>query len=756
MLEKDERLAARIAVQDIRKARVISDLMRRDQNGDGKISESEMSSGRRRRGPSFSSLDANGDGWLTVGEIEESVYRGRFRPEDSVEVGQAERLQPGGDLEHGASLYDEGVLRTFYLQFEGDQWLDEMHDFYRTDVCVPADLIVGGQVYESVGVRYRGNSSFGSVPPHLKRSLDIQIDHGRRKQRLLGYKTINLLNAHDDPTFMREVLYSRICRDYMPAFKANFVRLAINGESWGIYPNVQQYNKDFLEEWFGSRAGVRWKGRGSLTYEGPEVDRYVGRYIVKTDEVPKEAWSGLIELCRVLQEVPDESLEQVLSPLLDIDGALWSLALENVFVDEGYLIRGSDYNLFRDDNGRFHLLQHDGNEVLNRPGGSGIPRGMDATRMPLYHEADNEGRPLAHRLLSHPEFRARYTAHVRTIIDEWLSWGRIGPVVAGYRALIEDAVRKDIRKESGYEDFARGDVETVKGGRVLGVKQFVERRREFFLSQAELQVEPPEIESVVLGAEGGMPVAGRPVSLRVSMRGNRAEESVNVYWALDPHHSFQRVRLLDDGHHHDGGAGDGLFGGELPAQPVRSQVYYYVEARSGGRELTVTYAPSKAESAPFTYHVRAATEVASPLVISEVLAENKRTVTDPQGDHDDYIEIHNAGDDAINLAGMYLTDSVIDPRKFRFPAGTWIAPRGFLLVWADEDGKAAPGIHANFKIHAQGEVIQLIDRDDRGNGLVSSVSVVETGPDQSYARVVVDGDSFRPARPTPGRPNVIE
>ncbi len=50
------------------------------------------------------------------------------------------------------------------------------------------------------------------------------------KQRLYGYKTVNLLNAHDDPTFLHTVLYSHIARKHIPAPKANFVKLAVNGE----------------------------------------------------------------------------------------------------------------------------------------------------------------------------------------------------------------------------------------------------------------------------------------------------------------------------------------------------------------------------------------------------------------------------------------------------------------------------------------------------------------------------------------------
>ena len=44
-----------------------------------------------------------------------------------------------------------------------------------------------------------------------------------------------------------------------PAPKANFVKLVINGENWGIYANVQQLNSDFIKEWFDDDEGARWK-----------------------------------------------------------------------------------------------------------------------------------------------------------------------------------------------------------------------------------------------------------------------------------------------------------------------------------------------------------------------------------------------------------------------------------------------------------------------------------------------------------------
>ena len=40
-------------------------------------------------------------------------------------------------------------------------------------------------------------------------------------------------------------------------------KVVINGESWGIYVNAQQFNKDFTEDQFGSSKGDRWKTPGS-------------------------------------------------------------------------------------------------------------------------------------------------------------------------------------------------------------------------------------------------------------------------------------------------------------------------------------------------------------------------------------------------------------------------------------------------------------------------------------------------------------
>ena len=277
-----------------------------------------------------------------------------------------------------ASLYEPSVLRTLFLEFEDADWEAELADFNNTDVEVPCTVIVDGVKYPNVGVHFRGMSSFMGVQAGSKRSMNLSFDFVDSKQRLYDYKTLNLLNSHEDPTFMHSVLYSHIARKYIPAPKVNFVKVAINGESWGVYANAQQFNKDFLAENYPSSKGARWKtngspmGRGGLEYIGDNFEDYKRIFTLKTNDSEKD-WKALVKLCKTLNETPLDQLDEALAPMLDIDGALWFLALDNALINcDGYWIRASDYAIFRDDKGVFHIVPHDMNEAFQPPMGPGM------------------------------------------------------------------------------------------------------------------------------------------------------------------------------------------------------------------------------------------------------------------------------------------------------------------------------------------------------------------------------------------------
>lgn len=396
------------------------------------------------------------------------------------------------------SLYDPRTLRGFALQFEHDDWEAELDAFYNTDVEVPATLIVDGRTYREVGVHFRGASSFFTVGAGYKRSLNLSLDFVHKEQRLYGYKTLNLLNGHEDDSLIRAVLYLNLARKQIPSPKANFVTLAINGENWGVYTNVQQFDKQFLKENYPSSKGVRWKtpgspqGRAGLQYLGDNLDAYKRSYEMKTDD-REQAWKDLARLCQTLSETPLDQLEARLEPLLDLEGALWFLALENVFINgDGYWVRASDYSLFRDEKGKFHILPHDANETFRPPhgppGGMGGPlaalggmfgfgppgRGPPGEQPPRDRPQpppgaggagagikldplvglDDADKPLRSRLLKAPALRKRYLEKVKELAEE-LDWERLGPQVDAYRQLIEKEALADTRKLSSNEAFSR-------------------------------------------------------------------------------------------------------------------------------------------------------------------------------------------------------------------------------------------------------------------------------------------------------------
>jgi hypothetical protein len=423
-------------------------------------------------------------------------------------------------------LYDPTVVRTLFLDFENADWEKELADFNNTDVEVPATLTVDGKVYKEVGVHFRGASSFFTVGEGRKRSLNVSLDFANKKQVIGGYRTLNLLNAHVDPSFLRTVLYYQIAREYIPTPKANFVRVVINGEDWGVYVNAQQFNKDLIQDTFKTTKGARWKvpgsprGQGSLAYLGDDPEKYKRIYQIKSKDEPK-SWEALIQLCKVLNETPSNKLEAALAPLLDVDGTLKFLALENALSNnDGYWVRTSDYNLYRDEQGRFHLIPSDANETFSRAGGPGFGRrggfgrgpDVDGTNRPAsvppadaspasgakldpLIAANDAAKPLISKLLAVPSLRQRYLGYVREIADKWLDWKTLGPIAEKHHALIAADVKRDTRKLSSYEAFEQsltGSAPTEQGpgergpGRApLSLKAFADERRAFLLEKTK-------------------------------------------------------------------------------------------------------------------------------------------------------------------------------------------------------------------------------------------------------------------------------
>ena len=687
-----------------------------------------------------------------------------------------------------SGFYDETLLRTIALSFSQADYWQQMVNNYTAEVNIPADLAMDGKLYPSVGVRFKGMTSYNATGNSLKKSFNIETDYADSTQKLMGYKTLNLNNCYSDASFLREVLYFNTCRKYIPCPKANFVKLMINGENRGIYANVQQINADFIKEWFFSKNGDRWKapmemgngngvpkiaepipggqqpggqpggqtpggqnpggqqggimifngGDRALTWLGSAVSLYQTKYELKSSGT-SDPWGKLVTTCNVLNNTPLAQLADSLDAMLDIDRCLWFLAVENIFTDEdGYLTKGADYQFYTEaETGRINPIEYDGNESM---------KPNDVSLSPVYGETLTT-RPLISRLLAVPELRQRYLAHVRTIIAESLDWNVLQPRVEAYRALIGEEVKADTLKLSTTAGYDSSLVE---------LKKFVDSRRSYLLAFTEINRTSPEISSVsrkAMDGGDGSSLSGTAIRVTANVGGATAIGSVILHYGDGLAGAFADTLMYDDGLHGDGGAGDGVYGGIIPPRPV-GMVRYYIEARASDAYNTASFSPAGAEHDVYVYKITAPVSDTTAIVINEVMAVNKTTIMDPQGDYEDWIELMNTGGGEIDLSGMYLSDDENDLLKWAIPEGTTLAPGGYLVLWADGDAGDTPGIHAGFKLSAGGEKVFLVDSVARGNAILDSVSYEKLETDISFGRYPDGSGTFMTmSAPTPGASN---
>jgi len=144
------------------------------------------------------------------------------------------------------------------------------------------------------------------------------------------------------------------------------------------------------------------------------------------------------------------------------------------------------------------------------------------------------------------------------------------------------------------------------------------------------------------------------------------------------------------------------------------------------------------------------TSSTSPVRLNEVLPSNSNNCPDEVGERNDWVELYNTSDLAVDLAGYSLTDDTASPQKSIIPKGVSIEARSALLFWADSTPDQGTK-HLSFKFKSKAEEVVLYDPDIRQ---VDLFRWTDAYSDVSFARVPDGtGDWVRCAQPTCGEDN---
>ncbi len=693
-------------------------------------------------------------------------------------------------------MFDEDAVHEIHLTFHQADWWDQLEfnfENYSEDIPnISAEFDWEGTHYDSIGVRFKGNSSYMSYNG-LKKSFKLDIDEYVSDQELFGMDKLNLNNCFLDPSFVREKCAYELCEAVgLPTERTNYAALYINGSYWGLYLIVEQYDQEFIESRFGSgEEGNLWKGEphGSHEYLGANESAYYNDYELKTNEDVND-WSSLVTFTDALNNTSLSILPDTMHVLLDINSAMAMIAIENFTVNlDSYIGRCVNYYFYnRTLDNRMTFAKWDQNEawgVFNMWGYSAAQlKQLDPYwTNPSY----GENRPLADNLWQIDAYDDLYLGHFKKLMATAAHPDILLNRMEELRDLIRTYVYADPNNmftTSQFEAALSSDIYASGGpppGRLIpGLDSFI-RDRDTYLRGLIGSWTP--IEGLVINE-----VMGSNNSAIADEHGDFDDwiEIANVslapinlngmiltdHWEGSPDYVFPDTTLASGEYliiWADEEPTEGDFHAQFQLDADGEDVYLVdgtvIVDQTTFSELASNTSwgrwPNGTGDWQLLSEVTAGAENQNSyipedvyLFINEFLASNDSCIQDETGAYPDWVEIYNPGPDSVAMGGLFLTDDLTNTTKWAFP-DTTLEAGGFLLVWCDNDPEDGP-LHTTFKLSTDGEEIGLFGRLTSGNQEIDSYSFAVQTTDVSEGRSFDGGTEWvYYTTPTPGTTNVL-
>ncbi len=505
-------------------------------------------------------------------------------------------------------LFDKKSIGEIRLTLSAQNWVDALDSMRIYGMgLMNGSATVDGVRYDGVGVRFRGDKSYQLG---LKRNpFTIKLNHTNGEQNHQGYASLKLSSSLRDPSMVREMLFYEIAGKYMPASQACYTKLYVNDEYVGVFVNIESVDKQLLETHFGSsgnaffKAGVDYKPEvpttckqniyGSLEYED-NLDCYKGNFEMQSSS----GWAELQELTRILNNEPAK-IERV----LDVDRALWMLALNNVMVNlSSYSGNHSiNYYLYRDNNGRFQPLHWDLNLAFgsykNTDGGSDLGLKSLQNLDPLLH-ADNPYKPLISQLLKDPLYKKMYLSHVRQIVEENFANGSYEKRAQELQGAIVVPFNDDKNKLYSLDDFQRSLRETVgRKSKIPGIVDLMGKRTKFLKEHPELTILPSAITEVKVQGRGKFENQ-KLNTFHITARADRFPRRMLLCYRFADSETYTMMPMNEDMNPGVNlSAGTKAYYAAVEAKSADAVLHYYIIAENAG---SVAFAPPTYMNKPYS------------------------------------------------------------------------------------------------------------------------------------------------------------
>jgi hypothetical protein len=314
-------------------------------------------------------------------------------------------------LTDGRILDDSRVIEIT-ISLPADDWESlrrESRDaarVFRGDTVSPftwrrADIVIDGVPVGSVGVRKKG--LFGSLDTATP-SLLVDFNRFVDQEPVEGLGRLTLNNNKQDTSLVSQSLAYRVFRAAgLAAPRVGFASVTVNGESLGIYSNVESIRKPFLRRSFGNGSGMLVEG--TINDIVPES---LDRLEIQGADGPTDR-ARLDELATLLAS-PDPLDVEKLGTLVDLDDFFTFWAVESLLnVWDGYTSNQNNYFLYATpSDGLFRFIPWGADATLGSAPAFGGPFAPRRTAPPVAAQA-----ALPNRLYFSPGMADRY----RTVLE---------------------------------------------------------------------------------------------------------------------------------------------------------------------------------------------------------------------------------------------------------------------------------------------------------------------------------------------------
>jgi len=390
----------------------------------------------------------------------------------------------GEDPEHeypSDIIFNDALIHNFDLRFYVDNWKDSLKYYFEEldEEYMPAQMIYNDSlVYDSIGVRYKGNSSYIQSSRTPKKPFKFRFDKYIDDQIFFGIGRLNFHNCVNDPSFMREKIAYDIARQYMPAPRTGYANIYVEEELIGFYVIVEQIDRIFLDRRFTDNRGNLYKAGvdgANMSCRGEDRSDYEDQYELKTNEDEND-WSRLIAMLDRLNNTPADEFVETIRDYLDIDNCIRHLAFNMVLSHfDSYTGSARNYYLYDDEPaGQFKIIHWDMNEAFGV-----YTNNWDMITQDVVDLSNIEIRPLIRRILENDSLRLVYLDYIHNMATDAASYDSITAMAERIKPIIENHVQADNNKLYSYQDFLdniENDVRIDFGKLIPGIKSFSRAR----------------------------------------------------------------------------------------------------------------------------------------------------------------------------------------------------------------------------------------------------------------------------------------